>query len=125
MSTTSTSDDPDAMSSSSFDYIAVPLRYVVSHVFHLDDSFEKNHNTPENDHSLAHAVCAAAHAYDSHLYGTSEQAQWHPIARMLDNLQASLQSGHMDNVHIVSQLQGMQTGGALAGFSYRFHVENL
>ena len=69
---------------------------------------------PENNHSLARAVCAAAHAYTTYVCGTTEQAQWHRITKMLDNLQAFVQSKHVDTDHVVSQLQGMETGGTFA-----------
>ena len=111
MSTTSTSDDSDI--GVSFDDTSTP-NYIVTHVF-LPVQLPLDHdNTPENNHSLARAVCAAAHAYGTHLCGTSEQAQWHRITKMLDNLQASVQSEHMDNDHVISQLRGMQTGGTFA-----------
>ena len=71
--------------------------------------------TLEKDHSLARAVCAAAHAYNTRVCGTLEQAQWHHITRMLDNLQASVQSEPMDHHHVIAQLRGMQTGGTFAG----------
>ena len=105
MSTTSTSSD----------HTSTSLNYAVTHVFlpvHLPDG---NDCTLENDRSLAHAVCSAAHAYGTHVYGTSEQAQWHRITKMLDNLQTSVQSEHMDNGHVISQLRGMQTGCTFAG----------
>ena len=92
------------------------LGYVVTHVFLPIQPPDENDYTPENDHSLARAVWAAAHAYDTHVCGTSEQAQWHRITRMLDNLQVVVRSEHLDKDHVVSQLREMQTGGTLAGF---------
>ncbi|KAF8430980.1 hypothetical protein L210DRAFT_625817 [Boletus edulis BED1] len=86
------------------------LRYAVTHVFLPIKPPAKRDYTPENDVSLARAVCTAAHAYDT------EQAQWYRITKMLDNLQASVQSEHMDADHIVSQLRKMQTGDILAFF---------
>ena len=73
-----------------------------------------NDYTRESDHSLARAVCTAAHAYSTNVYGVSEQAQWRFIARMLDNLQATVQTEHL-NTHYVTLLRGMQTGGTFTG----------
>ena len=111
MSATSIIDDPS------------PLNYVVTHVFlpvrlpHHDDY------TRENNLSLVHAVWAAAHAYSTHVCGIAEP-QWLCVTKMLDNLQASIQSGHiifqlrgmrtggtLDTGHVISQLRGMQIGG--------------
>ena len=112
MSTTSTSDDSDI--GVSFDDTSTP-NYIVTHVF-LPVQLPLYHdNTPENNHSLARAVCGAAHAYGTHVGGTSEQAQWHHITRMLDNLQGTVRSEHMDNDHVISQLREMHTGGTFAG----------
>ncbi|KAF8555664.1 hypothetical protein OG21DRAFT_1496140 [Imleria badia] len=121
MSTTPTADDPNLQTTNSttFDHTSTPLRYAVTHVFLPVQLPDKSDHTPENDHSLARAVCAAAHAYGTHVRGTSEEAQWHRIARMLDNLQASVQSQHMDNDHVISQLREMKTGDILVFFIRR------
>ena len=97
------------------DYASTSFNYVVTHVFLPVQLPERRDHTLENEHSLARAVCATAHAYDAHVCGTSEQAQWHHVAKMLDSLQVSVQSEHMNNEHVISQLRGMQTGGTLAG----------
>ena len=89
--------------------------HAVTHVFLPVQLPEKDDCTLENEHSLARAVCVAAHDYGTHVCGTSEQAQWNRITKMLDNLQASIQSKHMDKDHVISQLRGMQTGGTFAG----------
>jgi hypothetical protein len=118
MSTPSTtSDDPDieATSLSSSDHASTPLNYVVTHVFLPVQLPDKSDYTLENAHSLTRAVCAAAHTYGTYICGTSEQAQWDRITKMLDHLQASVQSELMHNDQIISQLQGMQTGGTFAG----------
>jgi hypothetical protein len=117
MPTTPNSDAPDleATSSSSSDITSTPFNYAVTHVFLPVQLPYDTDYTLEKEHSLARAVCAAAHAYGSHVCGMPEQAQWHCITRMLDNLQASVQSEHMDNNHIISQLRGMETGGTFAG----------
>jgi hypothetical protein len=109
MSTTSSADDPNLQTTNS------PFVHIVTHVFLPVQLPYINDNTLENEHSLARAVCATAHAYDTHVSGTSEQAQWNRITKMLDNLQASVQSEHMVNDHVVSQLRGMETGGTFAG----------
>ncbi|KAF8552856.1 hypothetical protein OG21DRAFT_1415307, partial [Imleria badia] len=116
MSTTPTADDPNLQTTNSkaFAYTSTSLRYAVTHVFLPVQLPDKNDYTPENDHSLARGVCAAAHAYATHVCGTSEQARWHRITRMLDNLQVAVQSEHMDNDHVTSQLWKMQTGDILA-----------
>ena len=109
MSTTSSADDPNFQTTNSPTFV-----HIVTHVFLPVYPPDENDNTPENEHSLARAVCAAARAYGTHVCGTSEQAQWHHITKMLDNLQASVQSEHMDYDHVISQLRGMQMGGTFA-----------
>ena len=109
MSTASSADDPDLQTTSSLAFV-----HILTHVFLPVRPPDEKDNTPENSYSLARAVCAAAHAYGTHLCGISEQAQWHRITKMLDNLEASVQSEHMDNDHVISQLRGMQTGGTFA-----------
>ena len=113
MSTTSSSDHPDPGTTNS-DHTSASLNYVVTHVFLPVELPEENDYSPDNDHSLARAVSAAAHAYCTHVCGISEQAQWHHIARMLENLRVSVQLEHMDSDHVISQLRGMQSGGTLA-----------
>ena len=117
MSTPSTFDGPDleATSASSSDHTLKQFKYAVTHVFLPVQLPKSSDYTPENEHSLTRAVCAAAHDYGTHLYGTSEQTQWHRITKMLDSLQASVQSEDMDKDHVISQLRGMQTGGSFAG----------
>ena len=133
MSTLSTADgsgnpiDNLQTNSQAFAHTPQSLLYAVTHVFlpdhpPLDRSYPhplhipwESDYTPENEHSLARAVCAAAHAYCTHICEHFEQAQWRRISKMLDNLQASVQSEHMDNAHAISQLRGMQAGGPLAG----------
>ena len=109
MSTASSTDDPKFQTMNSPAFV-----HIVTHVFLPIRPPDKNDNTPENSHSLARAVCDAAHAYGTHLCETSEQAQWHRITKMLDNLGASVQSEHMDYDRVISQLRGMQTGGTFA-----------
>ncbi|KAF8557885.1 hypothetical protein OG21DRAFT_1504871 [Imleria badia] len=117
MASTSTADNPDLQTSSlAFVHTPTSLCYAVTHVFLPVHPPVESDYTPENEHSLARAVCAAAHAYATHVCEPSEQAQWHRIAKMLDNLQASIQSEHMDNDIVISQLRGMQTGDILAFF---------
>jgi hypothetical protein len=116
MSTTSAADNPNPQTSSpGFVRSPTSLSYVVAHVFLPVELPDESDYTLENEHSLARAVCAAAHAYDTHVSGTSEQAQWHRITRMLDNLQASVRSEPMNNDHVIAQLRGMQTGGTFSG----------
>jgi hypothetical protein len=116
MSTTSSADNPNLQTTSSPTSVhtSESFEYTVIHVF-LPFQPNKNEYSLEKDHSLARAVCAAAHAYGTRVCGTSEQAQWHHITKMLDNLQAFAQSECMDNVHVISQLRGMHTGGTFAG----------
>ena len=113
---TSNDSDLDTISSQPSVYTSAPLEYAVTHVFLPVRPPTKSDYTPENNHSLASAVCAAAHAYSTHLSGTSEQAQWLRITKMLDNLQAAVHSGHMDHELVISQLRGMQTGGEFREF---------
>lgn len=86
-------------------------KYAVTHVFLPVELPEMSDYTLGNDFSLARAVCAAAHAYTTHIYGTSEESRWRCITKMLDSLQASVQSERMDKHHVITQLRGMQTGG--------------
>ena len=95
------------------------LEYSITHVFLPVNLPRKSDYTPENDHALALAVCAAAHTYTSRVCGTSEQAQWQSITKMLDNLQEFVQLEHIDPDrldHVISQLRGMQTGGTFPIF---------
>ena len=110
--------DLEATSSSSSDHTSTPFNYAVTHIFLPVQLPNDTDYTLENEHSLARAVCAAAHAYGTHVCGTSEKAQWNHITKMLGNLQASVQSELMDNVndYVISQLRGMETGGTSAGF---------
>jgi hypothetical protein len=108
-STTSSTNDPNLQTTNS------PFVHIVTHVFLPVQLPDEDDNTPENRHSLARAVCAAAHAYVAHVCGTSEQAQWNCITKMLDNLQASVQLEDMDNDRVISQLRGMETGGTFEG----------
>lgn len=94
------------------------LHYIVTHIFHpprqfLDWKAVDCHVPAEMDLSLFRAVCVAAHAYSAHICGTSEP-RWPCITKMLDNLQASIQTRWLDNnpARVISQLQEMQTGGA-------------
>ena len=116
MSTTSTADNLDLQKSSpAFVHTPTSLCYAVTHVFLPVEPPDESDYTLENEHSLVRAVCAAAHAYDTHVCGTSEQAQWDRITRMLDNLQASVRSEPMNNDHVIAQLREMQTEGEFAG----------
>ena len=116
--TTSTADNPSLQTSlPAFVHTPTSLEYAVTHVFLPVKLPYESDYTLENEHSLARAVCAAAHDYGTHVCRASEQIQWHRITKMLDNLQASFQSADsdMNSDHVVSQLRGMQTGGTLPG----------
>ena len=117
MSTPSTTDNPGlkATSSPTFAHTFASLNYTVRHVFLPVQFPSENDYALENDLSLARSVCAAAHAYRAHVRGTSEQAQWHRITGMLDNLQVSIQSEQPDNGHVIAQLREMRSGGTLTG----------
>ena len=107
-----TDPNPQTTSSPVFVHTRESFNYTVTHVFFPVQLPEKSSDyTPENDHTLARAVCAAAHTYTTYVCGTSEQAQWHRITSMLDNLHASVQLETLGRERIISQLQGMQTGG--------------
>lgn len=114
----------EATSSSTFVHTTESLRYAVTHVFLSTVPPEHDDYNEENNHSLARAVCVAARAYGSQVCKTSEQAQWHRITRMLDNLQASVQTEHLDHDVVISQLREMQTGGKFAHFLY-IRADNL
>ena len=117
MSTPSAADGPDleATSLSPSYHTFTTFDYLVTHVFLPVRRLEVNHYTLENEHSLTRAVCAATHGYGANVCGTSEQAQWHRITKMLDSLQATVQSEHKDKDQVISQLRGMQTGGTFTG----------
>ena len=118
MSLTSTADDASlqTISSPPFSHTFESVyHYAVNHVFFPIYLPGFSRDTPENNHSLARAVCAAAHAYTTYVCGTTEQAQWHRITKMLDNLEAFVQSKYyVDTDHVISQLQGMKIGGMFA-----------
>ena len=130
-STTPSTDDSttysadDSTTSSADDQTISPFIHIVIHVFLPVELPDKTDNTPENSHSLARAVWSAAHAYGSHVSGTAEQAQWNHITKMLDVLQASVQSEYMANDHIISQLREMQTGGTFEGSPQIPGADNL
>ena len=89
------------------------LDYAVTHVFFPVVVPNISDCTIRNDLSLACAVCTAAHAYTAHIDDTLRD-QWDPIAKMLDNLQASVQSGQLGKGDVISQLGSMQPGGTLS-----------
>ncbi|KAG6376813.1 hypothetical protein JVT61DRAFT_1839 [Boletus reticuloceps] len=101
-------------SSTAFVHTSQSLEYVVTHVFLPVHPPDKSDYTVKNNHVLARAVCAAAHAYAKHVCGTSEHLQWLRVTKMLDNLQASVQSERLDSDYVISQLRGMQAGGIYA-----------
>ncbi|KAF8121894.1 hypothetical protein EV363DRAFT_1559057 [Boletus edulis] len=109
---TSMADSPNLQTT--FAHTSGSLEYTITHVFLPVELPDADDYTPGNNHSLARAVCAAAHAYDTHILGTSEQDHWHRIIKTLDNLQASVQSEDIDGDHVISQLRGMQAGDILA-----------
>jgi hypothetical protein len=120
MSTTSSADDPNLQTTNSPAFV-----HIVTHVFLPVQLPDANDNTPENSLSLARAVGAAAHAYGTDVCGTSEQAQWNRITKMLDNLQATVPSEHTDTDHVISQLRRMETGGTFAGPPHIPGADNL
>lgn len=96
------------------------LKYVLTHVFLpvqlpcIDD------HTPDYDYLLGRAVWTAAHTYATYVRGSSEQAQWHRIIKMLGNLQNSIEVEHLNSDDIIYQLQGMQTGGTFPDSPYTY-----
>ncbi|KAF8434504.1 hypothetical protein L210DRAFT_3649011 [Boletus edulis BED1] len=109
---TSMADSPNLQTT--FAHTSGSLEYTVNHVFLPVEPPDADDYSPGNNHSLARAVCAAAHAYDTHILGTSEQDHWHRIIKTLDNLQASVQFEDIDSDYVISQLRGMQAGDILA-----------
>ena len=99
-------------SSPAFVHTPTSLCYAATHVLLPVQPPDEDDYTAENDHSLARALCAAAHAYGTHLY-ESEQAEWRRITRMLGSLQATVQLEHTELGHVISQLRGMLAGGTL------------
>ena len=133
--TMSTTDDTDPRTTMSSPFLGgiAPSKYAIIHVFlparlydpvdGLDD-VDVDAYYHEGDLSLARAVCAAAHAYSTHVYGTSEEDLWRRITKMLDDLQASAQSKRLDKHHTISQLRGMQIGGMIT-VVVEVHADNL
>jgi len=116
MSATSEStSNTGATGSPTFFHTSESLLYAVTHVFLPVWLPDHSNYSLKQDLSLARAVCAASHAYSAHVYGASEQAQWHRITKMLDNLQVSAQSKRLDKDLVISQLRAMQTGGMHTG----------
>ena len=109
----STADNPNLQTSSPAAFVHdpsnTPLYYVVTHVFLPLQPPDTDDHTTQNGHLLASAMCTAAHTYGTHICGTSEQAQWHRITKVLDNLQASIQSEHTDDDHLISQLRVLRS----------------
>ena len=108
--------DPEVTSTRAFVDTSEPLKYAITHVFLPVNLPKTNDCTLENDHALALAVCTAARTYTTHICGSSDQAQWHRITKMLDNLQVSVETQTTDDACIISQLRGMQTGGTFTNF---------
>ena len=94
------------------------LEYAANHVFFPLVSSTNTSYITENDHSLARAVSTAAYTYTTYISETPEQDQWNRITKMLDNLQASVQSEHLDANDVISQLRKMQTGGVFLDSLY-------
>ena len=88
------------------------LKYAVTHVFLPVQLPKDGDYTPQNDHLLARTVCASAHAFSKKIDDTLE-FQWNPITKMLDNLQTSVLSEHLDEGRVISQLGEMRTGGMI------------
>ena len=79
----------DSASNSSFDD-GSSLEYVVNHVFFTVYPPGEDDYTPENAHILAHAVHAAALAYEERI-DRVHKPRWLHIIKMLQNLQAILE----------------------------------
>ncbi|KAF8554287.1 hypothetical protein OG21DRAFT_1522569 [Imleria badia] len=91
------------------------LKYIITHVFcPLRLPGADDHSYP-NDQALIAAVVAAANAYTC-VVAVAGQSQWPPIARMLENLAATVQSAKLDKNRVISQLSRMQPGDVVSFF---------
>ena len=86
------------------------LEYIITHVFcplrlpgEDDDAFL-------NGQALITAVVDAANAY-TRVAANTGQSEWPPIAKMLENLATTVQSGKLDKNRVIAQFRGMQPGG--------------
>ena len=102
------------MSHSALDIGHIPtLNYIITHVFcPLQLPHEDDHTT-YNNHSLVGAVAIAARLYTVHV-NQANTPQWRVVSTMLENLQDTVRSKNLDNVQIISQLNGMDIGGKLS-----------
>lgn len=107
--------DLEMTDSPAFDHTPSSLDYIITHVFLPVKLPDANDYSPENELSLARAVCAAAHAYTTPVINRTAEPQWNRITKMLDDLRASIESDHLDSGHVTSRLRGMRAGGTFIG----------
>lgn len=89
-----------------------PLEYIITHVFCPPRLPCADDHSTVNDHALIRAVVGAANAYTQ----VVDQPEWPPIAKMLENLAANVQSPRLDKKRVISQLNRMRTGGTRSIF---------
>ena len=99
-------------------------KYIITHVFcPLQLPGEDDHSI-HNDHSLARAIATAALLYSDHV-GQANIPQWHSILRMLENLQAIIQSESLDSFQTISQFSSMGVGGKFSSFHSILETHNM
>jgi hypothetical protein len=89
------------------------LQYIVTHIFCSLQLPDGGDQSIRNDRSLAGAISSVMRLYSDHV-DQANMAQWRSIVRMLDNLQAVVQSESLDRFRIISQLGSMDVGGKLS-----------
>ncbi|KAF8554288.1 hypothetical protein OG21DRAFT_1497164 [Imleria badia] len=91
------------------------LEYIITHVFCPLRLPGADDHTYANDQELIAAVVDAANEY-SRVVADTGQSEWPAIARMLENLAATVQSARLDINRVISQLEKMQSGDVLSFF---------
>jgi hypothetical protein len=75
------------------------LQYIVTHIFCSLQLPDGGDQSIRNDRSLAGAISSVMRLYSDHV-DQANMAQWRSIVRMLDNLQAVVQSESLDRFQL-------------------------
>lgn len=87
--------------------------YIITHVFWPPKFSGVDDHGIQNDFSLATVVVTAARLYREHV-SEVDIPQWRSISRMMENLQATMQSESLDRFRTMSQFSSMDVGGQFA-----------
>ncbi|KAF8550880.1 hypothetical protein OG21DRAFT_1544655 [Imleria badia] len=82
------------------------LEYIITHVFCPLRLPGADNHTHANDQKLIAAVVNAANEY-TRVVADAGQSKWPHIARMLENLAATVQSARLNKNRVISQLSGL------------------